>query len=453
MKNKNNHMKRMLMLSLLTGVCSLSGYAGTSNAPVQTTDSYSIERILQSRKISGVVSDNFGPVIGANVSIKGTTIGAITDMDGKFSFDAPDDGILVISFIGYTTQEIPVKGRNEFIVMLKEDAELLDEVVVVGYGTQKKVNLSGSVSAIEGDQIASKPSTDVMSALQGEMPGVTITRGSGQPGAEGAGIQIRGYASANDTKALVLIDGVEGDMAMLNADDIASISVLKDAASCAIYGARAAAGVILVTTKNGTEGKPKVSYNGYVSFNFPGNMPERIPAWEEQDFINQSRVNQGSGPEWNAEKSSWVDNPNFNYRPLGNGRWDLFDSVDWLGEGIKNHTLQHNHSVSVSGGTKKMNYMLSANYYYKNGLLKYGPDDYERYNLLAKLNASLNKYVDLGINVQYNAKDMEENSYGAGDIFRLLYENRGRQPIYQPEAENYLSPYTVTSWRAVTPLT
>ena len=138
MKNKNNHMKRMLMLSLLTGVCSLSGYAGTSNAPVQTTDSYSIERILQSRKISGVVSDNFGPVIGANVSIKGTTIGAITDMDGKFSFDAPDDGILVISFIGYTTQEIPVKGRNEFIVMLKEDAELLDEVVVVGYGTQKR---------------------------------------------------------------------------------------------------------------------------------------------------------------------------------------------------------------------------------------------------------------------------------------------------------------------------
>ena len=144
---------------------------------------------------------------------------------------------------------------------------------------------------------------------------------------------------------------------MLNADDIESISVLKDAASCAIYGARAAAGVILVTTKNGTEGKPKISYNGYVSFNFPGNMPERVSAWEEQDFINRSRIPRG-GPEWNAEKSSWIGNPNFNYRPLSNGRWDLFDSVDWLGEGIKNHTLQHNHSVSVSGGTNKMNYML-----------------------------------------------------------------------------------------------
>lgn len=440
MKNKKNHMKRMLMLSLLSSACCLHSYA-TTNDLTLVKETRSIENVLQNKRISGVVNDNFGPVIGANVSIKGTTIGGITDMDGKFSFEAPEDGILVVSFIGYTTQEIPIKDKNEFIVMLKEDAELLDEVVVVGYGTQKKVNLSGSVSAIEGDQIASKPSTDVMSALQGEMPGVTITRGSGQPGAEGAGIQIRGYASANDTKALVLIDGVEGDMAMLNADDIASISVLKDAASCAIYGARAAAGVILITTKNGTEGKPKISYNGYVSFNFPGNMPERIPAWEEQDFINQSRINQGSGPEWNEEKSSWVGNPNFNYRPLGNGRWDLFDSVDWLGEGIKNHTLQHNHSVAVSGGTKKMNYMLSANYYYKNGLLKYGPDDYERYNLLAKLNASLNKYVDLGINVQYNAKDMAENSYGADEIFRLLYENRGRQPIYQPEAENYLNPY------------
>lgn len=432
-------MKRMLMLSLLTSACCIHSYA-TTNKSTLVRETESVESILQNRRISGVVNDNFGPVVGANVSIKGTTIGSITDMDGKFSFDAPENGILVVSFIGYTTQEIPVKGKNEFIITLKEDTELLDEVVVVGYGTQKKVNLSGSVSAIEGEQIASKPSTDVLSALQGEMPGVTITRGGGQPGAEGTGVQIRGYSSVNDTKALVLIDGVEGDMSMLNADDIESISVLKDAASCAIYGARAAAGVILVTTKNGTEGKPKISYNGYVSFNIPGNMPERVPAWEEQDFINRTRIPRG-GPEWNAEKSSWIGNPNFNYRPLGNGRWDLFDSVDWLGEGLKNSTLQHNHSVSVSGGTDKINYMLSANYYYKNGLLKYGPDDYERYNLLAKLNAKLNKYVDLGVNVQYNADDMSENSFGAGEIFRLLYENRGRQPIYQPEAENYPSPY------------
>ena len=252
MIKRKSHVKRVLTLSLLTGICCFPVHSEASSTTTLTKRSYSIESVLQNRRISGIVKDNLGAVIGANVSIKGTTIGAITDMNGKFSFDAPNDGILVISFIGYTTQEMPIKGKSEFIVTLKEDAELLDEVVVVGYGTQKKVNLSGSVSAIEGEQIASKPSTDVMSALQGEMPGVTITRGSGQPGAEGAGVQIRGFSSVNDTKALVLIDGVEGDMSMLNADDIESISVLKDAASCAIYGARAAAGVILVTTKNGT---------------------------------------------------------------------------------------------------------------------------------------------------------------------------------------------------------
>lgn len=440
MIRRKKHVRRTLLLSLLASACCFPGYAGTNDISALTQESNSIEGILQNRKITGIVKDNFGPVIGANVSIKGTTIGAITDMDGKFSLNAPESGMLVVSFIGYTTQELSIKGKKEFIVTLAEDSEVLDEVIVVGYGTQKKVNLSGSVSAIDGSQIASKPSTDVLSALQGEMPGVAITRGSGQPGAEGAGIQIRGYSSVNNTQALVLIDGVEGDMALLNADDIASISVLKDAASCAIYGARAAAGVVLITTKNGSEGKVKVSYNGYVSFNFPGNMPERLPAWEEQDFINRTRIPNG-GPEWNAEKSSWVGNPNFNYRPLGNGRWDLFDSADWLGAGVKNSTLQHNHSVSVSGGSDKINYMLSANYYYKNGLLKYGPDDYKRYNLLAKLNANLNKYVDLGINIQYNADDMAENSSGAGEIFRLLYENRGRQPIYQPMAENYPNPF------------
>ncbi len=441
MSKKRCYVQRMLMCSLLAGGCfCLPGYAGGGDKPEAGMKTDVVDDIAQTRKISGVVLDDMGPVIGANVSVKGTSSGTITDLDGRFALEVPEDGILVVSFIGYSSREIPVKGRTDFTVKLSEDTEMLDEVVVVGYGVQKKVNLSGSVSAIDGEQIASKPSTDVLSALQGEMPGVTITRTGGQPGAETDGMQIRGYSSVNGASALVLIDGVEGDMSMLNADDIESISVLKDAASCAIYGARAAAGVVLITTKNGTEGKPKVSYNGYVSFNIPGNMPERIPAWEEQEFINLSRIPTG-GPEWNAEKSSWVGNPNFNYRPLANGRWDLFDSVDWLGEETKNFTLQHNHSVSVSGGTDKVNYLVSANYYYKNGLLQYGPDDYDRYNLLAKMNASLHKYVDLSVNIQYQGGERNENSYGAADIMSLLYSNRGRQPIYQPEAENYPNIY------------
>ena len=386
--------------------------------------------VQQGRKVTGTVKDANGePIIGANVTVKGdSSIGTITDIDGRFTLDVPAGAVLQVTYIGFASQDVVVGKRKELSVTMSEDTEMLDEVVVVGYGVQKKVNLSGSVSAINGEEIAAKPATDALSA----------TRGGGQPGSEGAAIQIRGYSSVNDAEALVLIDGVEGNMALLNSEDIESISVLKDAASCAIYGARAAAGVVLITTKSGVAGKPKVTYNGYVSFNFPGNMPERVPAWEEQEFINQSRIPVG-GPEWNAEKSSWVGNPNFDYRPLSNGRWDLFYSVDWLGEGTKNFTMQHNHSVSVSGGSEKMNYMLSANYYYKNGLLAYGPDDYKRYNLMAKLNANLNKYVDLGINIQYSGDDQETTSYGAENILKLLYENRGRQPIYQPEGENYPS--------------
>lgn len=205
----------------------------------------------------------------------------------------------MFSYIGYTTIEKKASECKGITIKIAENTQALQEVVVVGYGVQKKVNLSGSVSAIDGDQIAAKPSTDVLSALQGEMPGVTITRSSGQPGAS-SGLQVRGATSVNSTQTLVLIDGVEGSLSQVNAEDIASISVLKDAASCAIYGARAAAGVVLVTTKAGTEGKTRISYNGYVSFNLPGNMPERIPAWEEQDFINRSRI-PVRGPEWNAE--------------------------------------------------------------------------------------------------------------------------------------------------------
>ena len=184
-------------------------------------------------------------LIGVSIQEKGTTNGAITDMDGNYSLRVANESTIIFSYIGYQTVELP-SSAAQGIIKLKEDSETLQEVVVVGYGVQKKVNLSGSVSAIDGDQIAAKPSSDVMSALQGEMPGVAILRNSGQPGSESSGMRIRGFSSANSTSTLVLIDGVEGDMTLLNPNDIESISVLKDAASCAIYGARAAAGVVLI---------------------------------------------------------------------------------------------------------------------------------------------------------------------------------------------------------------
>lgn len=262
------------------------------------------------------------PLIGVSIQEKGTSNGVITDMNGNFVLNVGTGSTIVFSYIGYKTQEMK-SGDVKGVIKLTEDSKALQEVVVVGYGVQKKVNLSGSVSAIDGDRIAAKPSSNALAALQGELPGVTVLRSSGQPGSETSGMRIRGFSSVNSTSTLVLIDGVEGDMALINPNDIESISVLKDAASCAIYGARAAAGVVLVTTKSGAEGKPRISYNGYFGFNTPGNMPERLPAWEEQFFIDQSRVPTTGNTEWTAEKASWVGNPNFNTRPLSNGRWDF----------------------------------------------------------------------------------------------------------------------------------
>lgn len=379
-------------------------------------------------------------LIGVSIQEKGTTNGAITDMDGNYILKVAGNSTVIFSYIGYETVELKAAAANG-IIKLKEDSETLQEVVVVGYGVQKKVNLSGSVSAIEGDKIAEKPSSNVMAALQGELPGVAILRSSGQPGSETSGMRIRGFSSANTTSTLVLIDGIEGDMTLLNPNDIESISVLKDAASAAIYGARAAAGVVLITTKSGTEGKPRINYNGYFSFNTPGNMPERLPSWEEQAFIDQSRIAATGKSEWTAEKASWVGNPNFNYRPLDNGRWDYFGATNWVAEGTKDYTTQQNHSLSVSGGTKAMNYMLSANFFTKNGLLKYGPDSNDRYNLHAKVNTSINKYIDLGINVQYQSKEVESSSYGAGELFSALYSGRGRQAMYVPEPDESGSIY------------
>lgn len=394
-------------------------------------------------KITGQVVDASSnePLIGVSILEKGTNNGIISDLDGRFTLQVNKNSLIVFSYIGYQTVELKVsavKGK----IALKEDSKMLQEVVVVGYGTQKKVNLSGAVSSIDGETLAAKPTTDVLSALQGEMPGVAVLRSGGEPGAETSGMRIRGFSSANSTSTLVLIDGVEGDMTLLNPNDIESISVLKDAAACAIYGARAAAGVVLITTKSGKEGKIRVSYNGYLGFNTPGNMPERLPAWEEQAFINESRVQANGKVEWNPEQSSWVGNPNFNYRPNNtNGRWDFFQATNWVEEGTKDYTTQQSHNVSVTGGNKSTNYLISAGYYTKDGLLKYGPDNNDRYNLRMKINSEINSHINLSMLASYEGKFQEQNPYGSKNILGRLYRVRGRQPIFNPEEDINESPY------------
>ena len=396
----------------------------------------------QTRVVQGRVFDTSNnPLLGVTVVEKGGTAGTTTDADGNFRLSVPADATLFFTYIGYVAQEFPASSVPTMVTM-QEDAQSLEEVVVVGYGTQKKANLSGAVASIDGDAIAAKPATDVLSALQGELPGVTVLRSGGEPGAETSGLRIRGFSSANSTATLVLIDGVEGDMTLVNPNDIASISVLKDAAACAIYGARAASGVVLITTKNGTKDKVRVSYNGFFSFNTPGNMPERLPAWEEQAMINEGRVNAGGSPEWSPEQASWVGNPNFNYRPNNtNGRWDLFEATNWVAEGTKKYTTSQSHNVSVSGGGEKYDYLLSAGYYTKDGLLKYGPDGNDRYNIRLKTNAKLNDHIDLSVQASYEGQFKEQNPYGSKNVLARLYRVRGRQPIFNPEEDINDSPY------------
>jgi len=388
-------------------------------------------------RVTGTVLDDSGqPMIGASVLVKGTTTGVVTDQDGKYELNVPSGSTIEVSYIGFTSKDISVTKAGAYDVTLSADNDLLSEVVVVGYGTQKKVNLSGAVSSVNGDVLTSRPATDALAALQGTMSGIEVLRSSGKPGSETTAIRIRGLSSANATSTLVLIDGVESDMSLLNPNDIESVSVLKDAAAAAIYGARAAAGVVLVTTKNGSsdDGKARVSYNGYFALGVPTAMPERVTAWEEQTMIDEGRLNTDGKREWTVEQASWTANANFSYRPNPtSGRWDLFGAENWVYEGTKRVTTQQQHSVSVSGGSKKINYYISGNFYDKKGILKYGPDSNNRYNVRAKINSEICKYVDLGVQVSYDGQFIKTNPYGAESILQELYQNRGRQPIYQPE--------------------
>ena len=442
----NKQRKRIFLLlknfPLLFLFCFTTVYASERN----DKESGFSETQQTSVKISGKVVDKRtgDALIGVSVIEKGTNNGIATDSNGNFALSvSKPDAALDVSYIGYTSALVNLNGQKEVVIQMSEDTKQIEEVVVVGYGIQKKINLTGAVSAIKGADIASKASTDVLSAMQGQMSGVTVLRGSGQPGMETSGLRIRGFSSVNGADALVLVDGVEGNLTLLNAQDIESVSVLKDAAAASIYGARAAGGVVLVTTKKGSAQRLKVSYNGSFGINTPGNMPQRMPPWEEQDYINQARNADRGAPEQNPEQTSWIGNPNYNYYPNGT-RWTFHGNTNWLKEGLKEYTMQQTHSVSVAGGQEKTNYYLSMGYFGKNGLLKYGPDDYNRFNLRANLNTMMSKYVDFNLQTSYERNVTNQNPAGNTAILSNLYNSRGRQAIYLPEEDtNYVNdPYS-----------
>ena len=350
--------------------------------------------------IKGIVEDEFGPVAGANVVEKGTTNGTITDMDGNLALEVNPNSTLVVSFIGYKEQEIQVNGQTSFTIKLKEDSQALEEVVVVGYGTQKKVNLSGSITSVNvGEMTESRPLTSISTALAGTAPGVHIASTNNLPSNNGdAEITVRGQGTLNNSSPLVIIDGVEGSMSSVNPQDVETMTVLKDAASSAIYGSRAANGVILITTKSGKSGKMKLEYNGYVSFETLKQPYEVISDYATyMELMNEGMLNSNKdAPFSQATIDLWREKskdpngltngvPNYLAYPNSN----LFD--------VYQTGVSHQHNISASGGSEKLTYYTSFNYLNNPGILE--NMGYEKFSLRANIDSQLKDWLKVGVNM------------------------------------------------------
>ena len=351
-------------------------------------------------EIKGVIRDELGePLIGASVLIKGKQgEGTITDIDGGYALDASPSDVLVISYIGYKTIEMAVSGNKEINVALMPDTEFLEATVVVGYGVQKKVNLSGSVSAVNLEETGEmRAVTNLSSSLQGVAAGMLAQQSSGEPGADEASVTIRGMGTLNNSTPLVVIDGIIGQMSDVNPNDVATMSVLKDAASSAIYGSRAANGVILITTKSGKEGQSKVTYNGKAGWSqvaMPIDVVDDYVLY--MNTINQASANAGSVmPFGKAIIREWTEN---------RGKNEIYCDTDWFSEVFK-PSFQTDHNLQLSGGNKAINYMVSIGYLQNNGTMK--GTGYQRYSVRSNINADVTKWLRLNANISgyYGKKD------------------------------------------------
>ena len=376
----------------------------------------------QQVSISGIVTDKKlnEPIIGASVVVKGTSNGCITDLDGNFQLNNVASGsTLVVSYIGYQTQEIPVqKGKTSYQVTLSEDTQTLDEVVVVGFGTQKKVNLTGAVATVDTKALESRPVSQVGQALQGTVPGLNLSTADlgGQLG-QSMKVNIRGtgtIGTGSKGEPLILIDGMEGNMNTLNPEDIESISVLKDAASSSIYGSRAAFGVILITTKKGKAGKMTINYNNSFRYSGPTNLPNQLDSYRFANFFNEAAVNQGDKIIFDEETIGRIQDymaGKITTTTIPNGsNWHFHekanDNVNWY----KTHftwAWSQEHNLSMSGGTEKLQYYVSGSYLNQNGNLRYGNDNMKRYNLSAKINTKINKYIDFNLSTKFIRYDLD----------------------------------------------
>ncbi|MHB9056004.1 MAG: SusC/RagA family TonB-linked outer membrane protein [Paludibacteraceae bacterium] len=441
-KRKNlNHLKGILIVLMCT--ITLSGFA-------------------QIKTVTGTVVDNLNePLIGVTVKVQGTSNGTVTNFNGVYSLNnVPTDAKLEFSYVGMKSQTVSTSGQTVINITMTEDAEQLEEVVVVGYGTQKKVNVTGAVSTVSSKDLESRPVQNVSQALQGVVPGLNLS----QTNAGGAlnssmSVNIRGTGSIGDGSSatpLVLIDGVEGNMNALNPNDIESISVLKDAASSSIYGARASFGVILITTKSGKSGKTKVSYGGNLRYSNAVQIPEMLDAYRFAQYFNQAAINDGQGAIFsdkslqnildyqayhNGTFTGTLTDDNRNQIMYGttadsNNRWLLYGgangNTNWFKEMYMDWAPAQEHNVNVSGGTDKYTFLVSGNLLDQRGLIRHGVDKFNRYSLNGKMTIKMAPWATLDYNNRWIRETYSRPSYMTGLFFHNIARRWPTNPVYDP---------------------
>lgn len=384
------------------------------------------ENVNQQKKISGKVIDaNGDPVIGANVVEKGTTNGTITDMSGNFVLSVNPNAVLSVSYIGYVSKDIQVKDRSSFTISLEEDSELLDEVVVVGYGTMKKKDLTGAVGTLKGESLSARKTTQLSTALQGATSGVLVTRDNSAPGAT-ASIKIRGVTTIGESSPLVIVDGVPGDINQVNPDDVESMSVLKDAASASIYGSRAAAGVIVITTKRAKENDLSLNYNFEYGWEMPTRLPEYVGAQRFMEMVNELRYNDNNAGGWyqtysEDQVNNWIKNNATDP--------DAYPITDWQDEILKNSAPRQTHSINIAGGSKVVQTKASFRYDKTDGI--YVNRNYERYMIRVNNDFKINKYIEAHLDVNFKRSKSEEPHRNPMDL-----QYRATPPIYAARWSN-----------------
>ncbi len=425
--------------------------------------------LFAQNRISGRVAAKDSALTGVTVMVKGTNIATQTDGRGNFNLNVPNNATLVISNVGFASQEVKVNGQTSLDIRLVSTSQQLTDVVVVGYGVQKKVTVTGAVATVKGSELQKSPAVNLSNSLAGRLPGVTATNSSGEPGYDGSAIHIRGVNSLGNNDALVVIDGVParaGGLDRLNPADVESMSVLKDA-SAAIYGSRAANGVILITTKHGKTGKPELSYSFNQGWSRPTVIPKMLDAVEYATMANEIEIYKLDPSLWSAASAAFKATgsytlPNGNvasapFKPAdiekyadGSDPWG-HPNTDWFGAALKNWSPQSRHNVQLSGGSENVKYLASLGYQNQDAYYKNSATGYKQYDFRINLDAKVNKYVNTTFGVTGRQENRHFPTKSAGSIFRMLMRGYPYKPAFwpnglpAPDIENGEQPVVITT--------